>query len=248
MAHARRRSLAPVLAILLAGSLATLAWSWSTATITSGSRGLGPTPSAPAVIVPDGNDHDRRRASAGRDATASDLRPRGGDAGAADDAEGHEPPRLSTDPYRDLHRRALRVPVEGVAVTQLRRSFDEVRGGDRRHEAIDILAPRHTPVVAVEDGPVAKLFLSKAGGITIYQFDDTGRYCYYYAHLERYADGLDEGAFVRRGQTIGYVGTSGNAPPETPHLHFAIFALDENGRWWEGTPIDPFPVLTGEFE
>ena len=108
---------------------------------------------------------------------------------------------------------------------------------------MDIVAARDTPVLAVEDGTIAKLFLSKPGGITIYQFDRNETYAYYYAHLARYADGLKEQARVERGQVIGYVGTSGNAPPDAPHLHFAIFKLTEQKHWWQGTPIDPYPVL-----
>jgi hypothetical protein len=94
-----------------------------------------------------------------------------------------------------------------------------------------------------DDGRVAKLFLSKPGGLTIYQFDPTSTYAYYYAHLERYADGLKDGDRVERGDVIGYVGTSGNAPPDTPHLHFAIFKLTDAKRWWQGVAIDPYPVL-----
>jgi murein DD-endopeptidase MepM/ murein hydrolase activator NlpD len=144
----------------------------------------------------------------------------------------------------ELDRRDLLIPVQGVTAEHLTGSqFDDKRGGARKHEALDILAPRNTPVLAVENGTIARLFLSKAGGITVYQFDPTGSYAYYYAHLERYADGLREGQQVRRGQTLGYVGTSGNAPKDTPHLHFAIFRLTEEKRWWEGTPIDPYEVL-----
>ena len=142
-----------------------------------------------------------------------------------------------------LEDRDLGMPVEGIVPDQLTPQFDQPRGGARKHEAIDILAPRGTPVKAVEDGRIARLFHSKAGGITIYQFDPSERFCYYYAHLERYAPGLNEGDRVRRGQVIGYVGTSGNAPKDTPHLHFAIFRLTADKRWWEGTPIDPFDVL-----
>jgi peptidoglycan LD-endopeptidase LytH len=141
-----------------------------------------------------------------------------------------------------LERRDLLVPVEGVDPDDLVRSFSDARGG-RKHEALDIIAPRNTPVKAVEGGTVARLFSSKAGGLTIYQFDPSGQYCYYYAHLERYAPGLAEGDKVRKGQVIGYVGTSGNAPKDTPHLHFAIFQLTAAKRWWEGTPIDPYDVL-----
>ena len=144
---------------------------------------------------------------------------------------------------KDLAARHLTIPVDGITPEKLVRSYHDARSGGREHEALDILAPRNTPVVAVEDGTVAKLFFSKAGGNTIYQFDPTREYSYYYAHLERYADGLKEGDAVHRGQTIGYVGTSGNAPKDTPHLHFAVFRLTADKHWWEGTPIDPFDIL-----
>lgn len=152
-------------------------------------------------------------------------------------------PALSVDPIQDLRHRDLELPVQGIKQSELRDTFNEARGSARRHEALDILAPRHTPVLAVEDGTIAKLFFSNAGGITIYQFDPARIYCYYYAHLQRYADGLKEGQSVKRGDVIGYVGTTGNAPRETPHLHFAIFKLGEDKRWWQGTPIDPYSVL-----
>jgi murein DD-endopeptidase MepM/ murein hydrolase activator NlpD len=154
-----------------------------------------------------------------------------------------DPPDLD-DAVQDLRRRRLDVPIGTIERAALRGSFDEARDGSRRHEAMDLLAPRHTPVVAVEAGIIARLFTSKAGGITVYQFDPTTTYAYYYAHLERYAPGLEEGATVSRGQVLGYVGTSGNAPKDTPHLHFAIFVLDDDKRWWQGTPIDPFLVLS----
>ncbi len=153
------------------------------------------------------------------------------------------PAVMRAEPVADLVDRRLEVPVLGVRRDELRGMFDEGRSDSRRHEAIDILAPTGTPVVAVEDGTIAKLFLSDAGGITIYQFDPTGRYSYYYAHLDGYAPGLKDGDEVRRGQIIGYVGVTGNAPKNTPHLHFAIFELTETKRWWQGTAIDPFPIL-----
>jgi murein DD-endopeptidase MepM/ murein hydrolase activator NlpD len=133
------------------------------------------------------------------------------------------------------------MPVRDVKPADLHQSFEEQRRG-HLHEAIDIVAPRGTPVVAVEEGRIARLFFSQAGGHTIYQFDPTDRYTYYYAHLDKYADALKEGDFVRSGQVIGYVGTSGNAPESTPHLHFAIFELGPEKRWWQGVPIDPFLV------
>ncbi|MDP2054172.1 MAG: peptidoglycan DD-metalloendopeptidase family protein [Acidobacteriota bacterium] len=152
-------------------------------------------------------------------------------------------PAMSSNAVAVLRDRRLEVPVQGARREDLRNMFDEQRGASRRHEAIDLLAPRHTPVVAVEDGTIAKLFVSDAGGITLYQFDPTSAYCYYYAHLEGYADGLKEGDRVKRGDLLGYVGTTGNAPKDTPHLHFAIFQLTEKKQWWQGTPIDPYTVL-----
>jgi murein DD-endopeptidase MepM/ murein hydrolase activator NlpD len=138
----------------------------------------------------------------------------------------------------------LLIPVRGVRPDQLRGSFHDARNG-RRHEAIDILAPRNSPVLAVAAGTIAKLFESRAGGLTIYQFDETERFTFYYAHLERYAEGLREGQPVEAGQIIAYVGTSGNAPQNTPHLHFAIFRLGGEKRWWEGTAVDPYGLLKG---
>lgn len=144
---------------------------------------------------------------------------------------------------KELAARGLMVPVAGVDPGKLVRSYHDPRSGSREHEAIDILAPTGTPVVAVEDGTVAKLFFSKAGGITIYQFDPSKQFSYYYAHLDRYADGITEGGQVHRGQVIGYVGISGNSPKNAPHLHFAVYRLTSEKRWWEGTPIDPYDLL-----
>jgi murein DD-endopeptidase MepM/ murein hydrolase activator NlpD len=140
----------------------------------------------------------------------------------------------------NLRNRRLEIPVKGVDAGALVDSFSDARGG-RKHEAIDILAPRGAEVLAVEDGRIAKLFTSAAGGLTIYQFDRSQQFVYYYAHLDRYAD-VKEGNDVRRGDIIGYVGTTGNAPKNTPHLHFAIAKLDPDHRWWGGTPLDPFLV------
>jgi murein DD-endopeptidase MepM/ murein hydrolase activator NlpD len=156
------------------------------------------------------------------------------------------PPAPATplaDDLAELRRRRLLVPVAGVGRDELRDSFEERRGAGRRHSAIDILAPRGTPVVAVEEGTIARLFESRLGGVTIYQFGPSGRFSYYYAHLDRYARGLEEGAAVRRGQVIGYVGTTGNAPESAPHLHFAIYRLTPEQGWWQGEPINPYPAL-----
>jgi peptidoglycan LD-endopeptidase LytH len=147
---------------------------------------------------------------------------------------------LSSDPPR------LTVPVQGVAAKDLRDTFNDGREGLRRkHEAIDIHAPTGTPVLAVDNGRIVKLFLSKPGGKTIYQFDATGQFTYYYAHLDRYADGLAEGQVVKRGTVIGYVGSTGNASPLAPHLHFAVFRLGPEKRWWQGEALNPFSYLSG---
>jgi len=138
----------------------------------------------------------------------------------------------------------LRMPLDNVDAEAMKGGFQEKRGS-RPHEAADLLAPRNTPVHAVQGGTIAKLFFSKAGGITIYQFDPSGDLIYYYAHLERYADGLHEGQTVSAGDVIGYVGTSGNAPPNTPHLHFAVFETAGERQWWKGQAVDPYPLFKG---
>jgi murein DD-endopeptidase MepM/ murein hydrolase activator NlpD len=143
----------------------------------------------------------------------------------------------------DLPPGRIRLPIDGVDIESFKGGFAERRGGDRPHEAVDMLAPRSTPVHAVENGTIAKLFTSKQGGLTVYQFDPDRRLCFYYAHLDRYADGLKDGAVVAQGDVIGYVGTTGNAPPNTPHLHFAVFELNADRRWWQGRPIDPYQVF-----
>lgn len=133
-------------------------------------------------------------------------------------------------------------PIASLRISDLHDSFDELHYG-HRHEAIDIMEPLGTPIHAVDSGTIRKLFLSTAGGKTIYAFDSAGNYCYYYAHLDHYADDLREGMPVFRGQVIGYVGTSGDASPDAPQLHFAIFRLDADKLWWKGTPINPYPIL-----
>ena len=143
-----------------------------------------------------------------------------------------------------LRSRGLGVPVQGVRAADVPDTFNERRGGGTRpHQALDILASRGTPVLAADDGRVIKLFTSKAGGLTIYVLAPDGRLMAYYAHLDRYRDGLTEGAAVRRGDVIGYVGSTGDADPNAPHLHFALAVVSDSHRWWAGTPIDPKPYL-----
>lgn len=138
--------------------------------------------------------------------------------------------------------RPLSVPVEGVAAAALRDTFAEGRFG-HRHEAIDIAAPRGARVLAADDGTLVKLFRSVWGGLAIYQFDPGSHFSYYYAHLDRYATGVREGMALRRGDVIGYVGTTGNARSDSPHLHFAVFRLGPERRWWQGEPVNPFAAL-----
>jgi peptidoglycan LD-endopeptidase LytH len=139
---------------------------------------------------------------------------------------------------------SLVVPVAGVTASELRGSFDAPRGaGMRRHNALDIPAPRGTPIISATPGRVVRLFNSKAGGLMVYAADATERFILMYGHLDRYADGLADGMRLERGQTIGYVGTTGNAPPNVPHLHFAIARTNNVSRWWNGTPIDPAPLF-----
>lgn len=143
-----------------------------------------------------------------------------------------------------LRSRELAIPVAGVESEELRDSFLDPRGA-RTHHALDIMAARRTPVRAVEDGTIAKLYYSEGGGgITIYQFDPGRAVSYYYAHLDGYADGLREGQPVRRGDLIGYVGSTGNASASAPHLHFGIFRLTAERQWWKGDPINPYDVFT----
>lgn len=219
----------------------------TTADLVGTTRVTTPAPLAtipfPAAMTPD--------LEPGRDLTSSGSDP--GTPGFALDAgatpgpgllvpEGARTPTPTVRFYGTLEGRTLRMPVVGARTIDLRDNFEEPRGS-RRHEAIDILAPRGTPVVAADEGRIVKLFTSKQGGLTAYQFDRDEKHAYYYAHLDRYADGLKEGAYLRAGDPIGAVGTTGNAPRDTPHLHFAIFELGAEKNWWQGKPLNPYPFL-----
>lgn len=142
----------------------------------------------------------------------------------------------------------LAVPVAGIAASQLVDTFTQARaGGARRHDAIDIMAAEGAPVVAAAPGIVEKLFFSKGGGgISVYVRSADKRWSYYYAHLQRYAPGLQEGQQVERGQLIGFVGHTGNASEHGPHLHFAINRMNPGDRWHEGDAVNPYPLLAGD--
>jgi murein DD-endopeptidase MepM/ murein hydrolase activator NlpD len=136
----------------------------------------------------------------------------------------------------------LMVPVEGISPSALSDTYHQARSGGRIHMATDILAMRGTPVLAAAPGRIIKLANSGVGGITIYVADASGRYVHYYAHLMGYAPKVKEGLEVEEGDVIGFVGTTGNASPETPHLHFQVMRSDAN--YWNGTPIDVRGFIT----
>jgi peptidoglycan LD-endopeptidase LytH len=141
----------------------------------------------------------------------------------------------------------LAIPVVGVKASDLVDTYDAARGSGRRHDANDIMAPEGTPVIAAADGTIEKLFFSKGGGgITIYERSPDRKWTYYYAHLSAYAPGLAEGQQVKRGQVIARVGHTGDASASGPHLHFAINSMGPGQRWWQGTPINPYPLLAGK--
>src|SRR5688572_980266 len=146
-------------------------------------------------------------------------------------------------PEAALAARGLIIPVQGVDASRVRDSYSAARGG-RTHDAVDIMAPHGTPVVAADGGTILKLRQNEAGGITIYQLDASERFVYYYAHLDRYQDGLTEGLTIRQGDVLGFVGTTGNAPKNTPHLHFQVMLYRGRGQYWGGEAINPHPYLT----
>ena len=141
----------------------------------------------------------------------------------------------------------LAIPVAGVRPEQLTDTYTAARANGRVHDATDIMAPRGTQVIAATAGTVEKLFFSRGGGgITAYVRSPDGGWQYYYAHLDSYAPGLHEGQAVKQGDPIGRVGSTGDASPDAPHLHFAINRMGPGQRWWEGSPINPYPLLTGK--
>lgn len=153
------------------------------------------------------------------------------------------PASIPTEADLAVLQREIAIPVAGVAKAALRDTYDEMRGGTRKHEALDILAPRGTAVLSASPGRVLKLFNSAAGGLMVYAADSSERFILMYGHLDAYQPGLAEGQPLRRGQPLGTVGTTGNAPPTVPHLHFAVARSSDVKQWWKGTPVNPFPLL-----
>lgn len=155
-----------------------------------------------------------------------------------------EPVPLPATNGNDAPAGKLMVPVDGIKFSQLSDTYNAPRGSERHHEALDIMAPKGTKVFAVADGKVAKLFTSVPGGLALYQFEPTGKFAYYYAHLDKYADGIQEGQALKRGDLVGYVGVTGNSDPKAPHLHFAVVQLTPEKQWWKGTPVNPYPLMS----
>ena len=168
-----------------------------------------------------------------------------GDVAVVDPASG---PPVAIAESVEVGPAGLVIPVAGIKAGQLTDTFTQARaGGARVHDAIDIMADEGAPVIAATDGKVEKLFFSEGGGgITAYVRSPDQRWTYYYAHLQGYAPGLAEGQDVKRGQLIGRVGHTGNASPGGPHLHFAINQMRSGEKWYQGTPINPYPLLAGE--
>ncbi len=163
-------------------------------------------------------------------------------------AEPAQTPETASPPFAEYPAHSLVIPVKGVKREQLTDNYNDPRDGERAHNAIDIPAPEGTPVLAAADGEIAKFFDSERGGITIYQYSADKKLVYYYAHLQRRAESLQEKEFVRRGTVIGYVGDTGNAVKGNYHLHFAISVLDDPSRYFEGVSINPFPLLKNGIE
>jgi murein DD-endopeptidase MepM/ murein hydrolase activator NlpD len=155
---------------------------------------------------------------------------------------GASAPRADADYLAERH---IILPVAGADPKKLEDSFKEPRDGDRVHRAIDILAPRGTPILSADDGKILRMTTSTLGGISMYTVDPSSRLVYYYAHMDRYNDGMSPGRMIVKGDTLGFVGTTGNAPKDIPHLHFQVMRWPADGKYWNGDPIDPFEVLGG---
>ena len=200
-----------------------------------------PTPSPTAeVLLAGGPEGESPRPSAVSNAATAESRPALATVAVAPSA------RMAAAIDR-LREKELLIPVAGVGASHIEDSFTAGRdGGERQHNAVDILAPRNTPVVAADDGVILRMSSNKLGGITIYATDRDREFVYYYAHLDHYQRGVHEGDRIHKGDTLGYVGTTGNAPKDVPHLHFQIMLWPSDGKYWYGEPVNPYPILHGQ--
>ncbi len=190
-----------------------------------------PTPESAGIVA---EPHGASPAAATAPTTNATALP----SGAGDDS-----PSSALEYLRDRH---LLVPVAGADMAKVEDSFNEPRdGGGRTHRALDILAPRGTPILSADDGKILRMSNSALGGICMYTVDPENRIVYYYAHMDHYNDAMSPGRAIVKGDTLGFVGTTGNAPKDTPHLHFQIMRWPADGKYWNGDPIDPFVLLGG---
>ncbi len=150
---------------------------------------------------------------------------------------------LAVSDLASLRDVGLLIPVRGVSLSKIGDSFDAARDNGRRHDAVDILSPRGTPVIAAVAGVILRIGTNALGGNVVWTGDAEMRFVHYYAHLDRYARGLKTGAKIARGTTLGFVGTTGNSPADVPHLHFQVLRVTDAKRWWDGMPVNPYPFL-----
>ena len=238
----RARVLVIAAAILL--GLTALVWYLSSKPSATPVKPIPPPTATSEVVIPASNNENAGSAPASpapspaataSPSTSERLPQASPNSSASDEAARAAPSPAAT---------ALLIPVEGINPDNLQDTYTQSRSEGRTHNAIDIMAARNTPVVAATDGRILKLFQSERGGITIYQLGTDERTVYYYAHLERYADGLAENRFARRGELLGYVGDSGNAGRDNCHLHFSVWRITDPKHFWDGENINPYPLLT----
>lgn len=191
----------------------------------------------------DGSRDEPPRSSSNRPTPNPSPRPQDNSASVVSTPASSTPGPASPSPVPEVAPGALIIPVAGVRPDQLLDTFSDARSEGRVHDAIDIAAPRGTPVLAAAEGTILKLFYGERGGITIYQLSKDNKFIYYYAHLDRYAEGLTEGHFAKQGEIIAYVGDTGNAGAGNYHLHFSIALTSDPRRYWEGVNINPYPLL-----
>lgn len=232
-----------LLALLLLAAVGALVWFLSVRYATTPVEPISTRPSANAEATP-----APTATAAPTETPAQTLSPtppaEASPQAAAPPPSGESSPQAAPPDARGGTQARLVVPVAGVRPEDLRDTYTQSRSEGRSHDAIDITAPRGTPVVAAADGRVVKLFQSVPGGITLYQLAADNRTVLYYAHLDRYADGIAEGHFARQGETIGYVGDTGNAGVGNYHLHFSVSLTDDPKRWHGGANVNPYPLLT----